>query len=496
MRIQKSCFSFITLLFLSVSMIAQDQGNIRANRDSLLNKITDIDSRLRELSIKDTTMGFSAPLTIDTAYINRIHKENLGPPRDEKGLLLFSHDWTPFDINVSFRDTVIVDPIFLPVVFNGRIIPENLDFRTKDTTNQVSAFHLISPDSTFAPLLKKVDHVEKMRRLYYLDNPPKVKLNALQFQNTPVLKEEVVEKRNPFKELLTADNPIDVSKPEIEKIGIKPVYWIKNGSHKLELNQNSFSAHWPGENNFNIYSEHKVNLNYKKGKIYFNNLFEWRLSIQQMKADTVNKANILDDLFRTYSTFGVNAFKNWSYNSNLEVKTPLFNRYNANEPKETRKRQRAFLSPLEVNLGVGVRYAKEIASKSDKYRKFNITIDLSLLSLNYKYVGSDKVPETMFGIEEGHKAKTDYGSTYNLNMSYSRNRYTNFTSRFKYFTNYERVYMEWENSLNFKLNNYFSTSLYLYVKFDDNVVREQQTDRWARYFSYYQRLGFGLYYNW
>lgn len=494
MRIYKSCFSFVMFLFVFISLTAQNPQKIRANRDSLLNKITDIDSRLKELSIKDSTMGFSAPLIIDTAYLNRLHFENIGPPRDEKGLLLFSHEWTPFDPNITFRDTVIFDPVFLPIVFNGKMLSDDIDFIRKDIVNQAPAFHLISPDNTFAPLLKRAEQVRAMRKLYYTKNPLKVKLNALEFQNTPVLKEEVVEKKNPFKELLTADNPIEATRPDLEKIGIKPVYWIKNGSHKLELNQNSFSKHWSGENNLNIYSEHKINLNYKKKKVYLNNLIEWRLSIQQMKADTVNKVNILDDLFRTYTTFGVNAFKNWSYNSNLEMKTPLFNRYNVNDPNKIR--QRAFLSPFELNLGIGMRYSKEITSKADKYRKFSITLDLSLLSLNYKYVGSNNVAETMFGIEKDHKAKTDYGSTYNLNMSYNRNRYTNFTSRFKYFTNYERVYMEWENSLNFKLNNYFSTSLYLYVKFDDNVYRDQKTDRWARYFSYYQRLGFGLYYNW
>jgi len=482
-------------LFVFVSLNAQDIDNIRANRDSLLNKITDIDTRLKEFSTKDTTKGFSAPLVIDTAYINRIHQTKTDPLRDEKGLLLFNHDWTPFDYNVTFRDTVILDPTFLPVVFNGKILPKDIDFRPKDTTNQIQPFHLIPTDSTFAPLLKKAEHVDNMRRLYYLDNPQKVRLNAMEFQEAPVIKEEIVERKNPFKELLTADNPIDLSKPEIEKFRIKPVYWVKNGAHRLDITQNSFSKHWSGENNFNIYSEHKINLNYKKGKIYFNNFFEWRLSIQQMKADTVNKVNILDDLFRTYSTFGVNAFKNWSYSSNLEMKTPLFNRYNVNDPNK--ERQRSFLSPFELNLGVGLRYAKEIVSKMDKYRKLNITADLSMLSLNYKYVRSDKVKEEWFGIEKDHKAKTDYGSTYNLNVSYSRNRYTNFNSRVKYFTNYERVYIEWENSLNFKLNSYFSTSLYFYAKFDDSVDRSnQKTDRWARYFSYYQRLGFGLYYNW
>lgn len=493
MRVNKFYFSLTLILFAFTSLSAQNSNKIQINKDSVLNKITDIGGKLKEISIKDTTKGFSAPLKIDTVFTNNIYKASLYPARDENGLIIVHDDWIPFSDNVSFNDTVIFEPVFLPVVFDGKILPPNLDFIPKDEPSGVEEFHLISPDSTFARKLKRIDDIENMRRRYYLNNPQKIKLSALAFKGNRVIDEKVVEQRNPFKELISADNPIELGSPDIEKFKIKPVYWIKNGSHRIDLSQNSFSDNWTGENNLNLYSEQKINVNYKKGKVYFNNLFDWRLSIQQMKADSVNKINILDDLFRTYSTFGINAFKNWSYSSNLEMKTPLFNRYNVNDVNKVR--QRAFLSPFELNLGVGMRYAKEIVSKTDKYRKLNITADLSVLSLNYKYVNSDQVNSTMFGIDEGDKAKMEPGSTYNLNIVYSRNRYTNLNSRLKYFTNYQRVYVEFENSLNFKLNNYFSTFLYLYVKYDDNIPPDRKDGRWG-YFSYYQRIGFGLLYSW
>lgn len=492
MRVYKFCFSLIVFWGWFSLLNAQNIGNV--NKDSLLNIITNIDSRLKEFSIKDTTKGFSAPLKIDSAYAKQLYQAHLQPLRNENGLLLFSHEWIPFDDNVSFHDTIIFEPAFLPVVFDGKLLSSEIDFLSKDSTlREFKPFYLISPDSTFTPSLKQVEKIEALRRGYYLGNPQKIRLNALTFKGTSVIDEKVVEKKSPWSELISADGAVGVTTPGIEKIKIKPVYWVRTGSHKLDLSQNSFSENWQGENNFNLYSEHKFNLNYKKKKVYFNNLFEWRLSLQQMKADTVNKVNIQDDLFRTYSTFGINAFKNWSYLSNLEMKTPLLNRYNANDVKKIR--QRAFLSPFELNLGIGMRYDKEIVSKVDKYRKFRATADLSFLSLNYKNVRSDKVNETWFGITKNYSDKLEYGSTFNVNISYSRNRFTNFNSRVKYFTNYDRVYVEFENSLNFKLNNYFSTSLYLYVKYDDNIHVDRKDEKWG-YFSYYQRSGFGLYYSW
>lgn len=493
MRVCKPCFSFVVFLFVFVSISAQDVNKEGIVKDSLLNKITDIDTKLKEIAVRDTTKGFSAPLRIDTAYANNIQKKKFEQPRDKNGLLLLSHDWRPFDNNVMFSDTVIFDPIFLPIVFNGYTLPRDLDFRKKGFDKQKDSYHLISPDSTFAPLLKRVEHIEDMRQMYYINNPQKVKLNGLSFEDKPVIKEETIVERDPFKEFITPGNRIDLNAPEIEKISIKTVHWLKNGSHVLQLTQNNFSENWAGDNNFNLFSEHKFTLNYKKNKIAFNNLFEWRLSLQQMSTDTVNNINVIDDYFRTYSTFGIDAFKNWSYSSNLEIKTPLFNKYKVNDPNK--EKQRAIFSPLEINLGIGMRYATEVNSKSNKYRKFKFTADISALSLNYKFVGDNGVNETWFGIDEEKKSKTEYGSSLNLNLSYNRNRYTDFTSRLKYFTNYEKVYVELENSFNFKFNDYLSTTLYLYIKFDDGVPFDRRDPKWA-YFSYNEMLRFGLTYSW
>ncbi len=481
-------------MFVFVSLNAQKTHDSNTKKNNLLNKITDITSRVREVTVKDTTKGFSAPLKIDTAYANIIHAANLEPLRDENGLLVLEPEWTPFSNDVTFRDTIIFEPIFLPVVFDGNILPSKLDFLPKDvSSSQSKDFHLISPDSTFAPILDRVEHTENMRRMYYMNNPQKVRLNALTFKGSPVIREEVVEAKNPFKELISADNAVDFNRPEIEKVQIRSVYWIKNGEHVLQLSQNNFSDNWGSDNNFNLYSNQKFTFNYKKKKVSFNNLIEWRLNLQQTPADSVNSVNIIDDYLRTYSTFSIDAFKKWSYSSNLEMKTPLLNKYKVNDVNK--KKQRAIFSPFELNLGVGMRYASETTSKVDKYRKFKISADLSVLSLNYKYVGDEGVDVTMFGVEKNYKDKLDYGSTFNVNLSYNRNRYTSFTSRIKYFTNYEKIYVECENAFNFALNRYLSTTLYLYVKYDDGVPPSKKDDKWG-YFMYNEMLRFGLTYTW
>ena len=189
MRVFKFFFSFIIFFIVFVSVSAQQTNNTKVNKDSLLNQITDIDTRLKEISAKDTTKGFSAPLKIDTAYINQIHEANLQPLRDKNGLLIVEPDWTPFDNYTSFRDTVIFEPAFLPIVFDGKILSPQLDFIPKDTTSiQSEPFYLISPDSTFAPLLKRTEEIEAMRRRYYMNNPQQIRLNAMTFKDVSVIK--------------------------------------------------------------------------------------------------------------------------------------------------------------------------------------------------------------------------------------------------------------------------------------------------------------------
>lgn len=503
MSINKFCFGLVVFWVAFASANAQNRGNTNLKKDSLLNNITNLNKRIKDASSnKNISTGFSAPLKIDTAYANQLNDATFGPQRDNQGLLILENNWTPFSENTTFRDTVILDPVFLPVIFDGKILPDNLDFLPvkSDSTEE---FHLIPKESTFASELDRVQHIREMRKYYFMNNPQKVRVSTSDFVDSEKLKEaSVVEKKNVFKELLTTDDAISISKPEVEKIQIKPVYWLKNGDHKLQLSFNTYSKQWSGDNNFDLFSHQKFNVNYKKNKIRFDNLIEWRLQLKQItsidkdKDENKNKdkVNVIEDYLRTYSIFKLEAFKKWSYSANLEMKTPIFSKKTTDV---NRTLQRAFLTPFELNTGIGMSYSTETKSNKDKYRILKLSADISALSINYKYASHDSISVTSLGIKEGRKSQTDFGSTFNVNLSYAHNRFAKYTSRIKYFTNYKKAYAEWENSFDLALNRFFSTTLYLYVKFDDSVVPEKRNndDTWA-YFNYNQMVRFGLTYTW
>jgi hypothetical protein len=117
---------------------------------------------------------------------------------------------------------------------------------------------------------------------------------------------------------------------------------------------------------------------------------------------------------------------------------------------------------------------------------------LAPISINYRYVGNSKVDVQRYGIEEGKKSLLDIGSTITSIVKYDITRYVTWDSRLTYFTSYDKVISEFENGLNLSLSNAFSTRIYLDVRFDDSVPKDDKLGFW----QYNQTLSFGLNYKW
>lgn len=244
-----------------------------------------------------------------------------------------------------------------------------------------------------------------------------------------------------------------------------------------------------GTNNLNFNSYHVLRANYKKDKVRFNNTLEWRLSVFNAPDDSLREYRIGNDLIRYYGDFGLDAFaKGWSYSMNMEAKSQLFNSY----PTNSNQLRSALLSPLYVNAGVGLKF--NLDKKSEKVRGRRVRWDLALapISLNFKYVSNDSVDVVRFGIPENKKYNLDMGTTVTSILKYDITRYITWDSRLTYFTSYDKVEAEFENSLNMALSNAFSTRIYLNVRFDDGVPPHPD----LKYLQYNQTLSFGLNYKW
>lgn len=393
---------------------------------------------------------------------------------------------------LSFRDTLFYNPLFLPMIFTGEMLPRDLSFYSTDDGS--SKGMLIPKERTFAPQLQHIDFVNNVRRQYYLNYPERIRYSSLaHFDTIPpkITDQEVMEGFNPFRELIQAQTDFSLDAPDVEKAEIRRKYWLLSGEHSLQFSQNYFSENWHkgGTSNMNINNLHIITANYHKEKVKFNNTLEWRLSLYTAPDDTLRKYRIGNDLIRYYGDFGIDAFaKGWSYSTNLEVKSQLFNNY----PPNSNELRSAFLSPLYVNAGVGLKYEMDKRSDKVRHRRVRWTLALAPISFNYKYVINNNVDVERYGIPEGKKSVFDIGSTINSILKYDITRYITWDSRFTYFTSYSKVMAEFENSLNMSLSNAFSTRIYVNVRFDDSVPPHPDYN----FFQVNEMLSFGLNYKW
>lgn len=413
------------------------------------------------------------------------------------GILIPVNNYIPIDYRKTLYDTIFYNPVFLPVVFNGRILPSNLNFINGNyglNSEQKSKFHLLSPDSTFIPFTKSIEWNQSVRKHYFTENPSHIKYSAFSLENIKSIDNPTMLSPTVFKDKIMGKKSEYNTKIQLNKYIPKSIYWTKSGEHSLQVNQTQYSENWysSGYSNYSVANYHKLVLNYKKDKISWNNTLEWKLNFQKTPADSLHNLSITSDYFRAYTVVGISlSNKRWSYTLTNEIKSPFFRSYKINTATPTA----SFLSPLTTTTGIGLTYSLSKKYKSDKNRKLSLSLDLSPVSLSYTYVRDTLVDETHYDVDKGKKSNTDFGSTYNVNFSYTHNRNSTFTSRLKYFTSYSKVVFESENKYTFSFTRLLSSTLYLYLRYDDGVAASKKDDK-IGYFQYNELVGFGLTYTW
>lgn len=464
-----------------------------------------------------------------------VNKDEL--QRNQDGLLILEHNYEPFDYYLDFSDTIISAPYFLPIVFDGKILPSNLSFTNKspflkktpdvflidrdsivgtlesisrniDPNRDKDLFLLLNEEESFIPILEQAAATARTRKAYYTSHPGKVRFKIQDLSYDIPLNVTEIHSQNPFKELMTAD-PIAIAKPDLDHYKVKQKYWRVKGSNTLDLSQRHYTDNWKnqGSGTTQVNSLQRLDIIYRKDRIEFSHWTEWRLDIQRLSLsnsdEDAKKSELIlnEDYLRTYNKLGLDAFvKKWSYILTVDIKTPLFIKKDKNDKS---KKVATLFSPLELNVGLGASYSNEWKSKTNPNRSSKLIIDASPLSMQWKYVGSDGVWENnKHGVvyederaSDRRYTKTELGSTVIATLDFKINGYTSIYSRNKFFTNYHKTLFECENTLNFRLNRFLSTKLYYYLVYDDGVGFAKKDPYW-KYFSFTDEIRFGMSFSW
>ena len=393
---------------------------------------------------------------------------------------------------IVYRDTVILFAPSLPIIFDpNHIFPTRLQIPENPLTKPLFPPFRVSKYKLFADVYNKYSIDRNAYNYLIKHNPKQIKYTTAELTG----KEEPLEKIRPniFQVLFTVDDDIDNNVAKPERFKSKRKYWIYHGAHSVKITQNQTSKNWvQGEiKYFNLLNVQKITFDYSKNKFSNNNSVEWRLSFFTNPNDSLRFYRIGEDRIRLNSNFGIHAVNNWYYSSNIEITTQLLKNYEEN----TDNPLSAAFSPLYINIGfLGMRYQIEKVFPKVRGKKINFNADISPLSINYVTVLNEEIDPKRFGIEEGKRHYSKFGSSVKANLVVNFNKNVNFTSRFYYFTNYETITAESENTLNMPINRYFATSIYLFVRFDDNkqLVRDPKLG----HFQINELISFGFNYTW
>ena len=242
---------------------------------------------------------------------------------------------------------------------------------------------------------------------------------------------------------------------------VKPSPWTLKSLANLQFSQNYVSSNWyqGGSDNISILGIINGTFNYdNKKNIQWDNFAEWRLGFNSVEGDTMRLLNTNDDIIRATSKLGIKAGGNWFYSGSVDFSTQFFNSYKAINSKEMKAK---FLTPVRLNIGVGLDY---------KYQKL---FSLMLSPLSYKFIYANdtvNVNKKSFGILPGEKVLSQIGSSFRAQVNYSPTREIQIDSKLSFYTNYEKVEIDWEIIGNFRVNRFLSTRLSLNPRYDNTVI--------------------------
>lgn len=254
----------------------------------------------------------------------------------------------------------------------------------------------------------------------------------------------------------------DALLPEFEQ---KKKHWLHNFNTGLQFSQAYVSKNWyQGGNNYvallyNFYWDVQLNQTYHPNEI-FQSTVNYKFGLNSIEQNAVGRRySISEDNFQYNVKYGFKAFKRWFYTITGQFKTQFFNNYKTN----TDIRSASFLSPGDLNLGLGMTYNYANAKKS-----FNMTASIAPLSYNLKICIDKYIDPTQFNISPGHKTHNEFGSSGEVNMTWQATSNISMRTRLFAFTDYSYFQGNIETTWDFAINKFLSTQIYANLRYDSS----------------------------
>ena len=323
--------------------------------------------------------------------------------------------------------------------------------------------------------------------LYMMRHPERIQYTYRQLPPPPSLPEDDRSFAHYLRELvLPGVNAGEAVIPDVEP---RRIYWLHTVNSALQFSQAFISPNWyQGGNNhlallFNFGWDVNLNTVYKPD-LMFNSALSYKLAINSNTGDALHKYSIAQDLFQYNLKMGVKAFRKWFYSFTMQFKTQFFNAY----PTDSDVRTASFLSPADLNVGLGMTYNTEGRNGTLKF-----SVSIAPISYNLKTCISDAVDHLQFNIPQNARTRSEYGSNAELNLLWDITPNIQWKSRLFLFSDYHYFQADWENTFNFSINRFLSTQLYVHPRFDSSAA-SASSGGW-HHWMLKEILSFGLSYT-
>lgn len=281
---------------------------------------------------------------------------------------------------------------------------------------------------------------------------------------------------------------VDPEKAVLPTEEIRRVHWLHNVGASLHFSQAYVSSNWYQGGNNHLSLLFNFNWNVQLNQVYHPNLLfqsslSYKLGLNSTPQDEVHSYSISEDVLQYNLNSGLKAFNKWFYSLNLQFKTQVLRNYEQN----SMNRKASFLSPGDLNIGLGMAYSFE-----NKKKTLQLTATISPISYNLKTCISDKVDHGQFNIPAERHSRSEAGSNGEFNMTWKIMPNISYRTRVFLFSDYKYFLSDWENTFSFDINRFLSTQIYVYLRYDSSA---EKLTAWKN-FMMREVLSFGLSYYW
>ena len=236
--------------------------------------------------------------------------------------------------------------------------------------------------------------------------------------------------------------------------------WKIKGTVGLGLSQVALS-NWAagGENSFSGSAFFRMSAELRQGNNDWGNFLTTVYGLQK-QGDNNSRKN--EDNIEFISKYGRQVSEKWFYSVNMNFRTQFSKGYASAEDSI---KISDFFAPAYLNLATGM----------DFKPNDNFSFLIAPVSTKFTFVADDYLSSIgAFGVTAGKKARAEFGAT--VQMIYVKEnilKNVNLTTNFDLFSNYadhpERIDINWQLFVDFKVNDFLSASLGTYLIYDWDI---------------------------